>query len=54
MHDWFVGTRSGEWASMGVMSDGSYGIPQGINFSFPCEIVNGQYKIVQGLKFDEH
>jgi len=32
------------------MSDGSYGIPKGINFSFPVEISNGQYKIIQGLK----
>lgn len=46
MHDWFVGTKTGEWASMGIMSDGSYGVPKGINFSFPVEIQNGQYKIV--------
>lgn len=54
MHDWFNGTRQGEWVSMGVISDGSYGITAGINFSFPVEIVDGKWKIVQGLKFDDH
>jgi len=46
MHDWFVGTKPGEWVSMGIPSDGSYGVPEGLNFSFPVEIKNGQYKIV--------
>ena len=39
---------------MGIPSDGSYGIPEGLNFSFPVEIKDGVYKIVQGLKFDDH
>jgi malate/lactate dehydrogenase len=38
---------------MAVPSDGSYGIPEGLIFSFPVEIVNGQWKIVQGLELDE-
>lgn len=36
------------------MSDGSYGVPKEINFSFPVEIKDGKYKIIQGLKWDEH
>lgn len=54
IHDWLAGTRKGEYVAMGVASDGSYGIPAGLNFSFPVECSNGSYKIVQGLKFDEH
>lgn len=49
IHDWIVGTRPGEFVSMGVMSDGSYGIPKGINFSFPVTCKNGEWSIVQGL-----
>ncbi|OAD62736.1 Malate dehydrogenase, cytoplasmic [Eufriesea mexicana] len=47
MRDWWVGTKPGEWISMGVLSDGSYGIPKDIVFSFPVTVENGQYKIVQ-------
>lgn len=47
MKDWWCGTNEGEWTSMGVMSDGSYGIPQNIFFSFPVIIKDKQYKIVQ-------
>ena len=47
MRDWWIGTKPGEWVSMGVLSDGSYGIPRDIVFSFPVAIENGQYKIVQ-------
>ena len=53
MRDWWVGTKAGEWVSMGVLSDGSYGIPKDIVFSFPVAIENGQYKIVQGLPISE-
>ena len=53
MRDWWVGTKPGEWVSMGVLSDGSYGIPKDIVFSFPVTIENGQYKIVQGLPISE-
>ena len=49
MHDWIIGTRPGEFVSMGVMSDGSYGIPKGINFSFPVTCVNGEWSILHGL-----
>jgi len=49
MRDWAHGTN-GEWTSMGILSDGSYGVPKGIVFSYPVTIKNGQYQIVQGLK----
>lgn len=38
---------------MGVPSDGSYGVPEGLIFSFPCTVENGEWKIVQGLSIDE-
>lgn len=52
VRDWWLGT-SGSIVSMGVLSDGSYGIPKDIIFSFPVEIKNKQWKIVQGLKVDD-
>jgi len=52
VRDWFLGTSPGTWVSMGVMSDGSYDIPEGIIYSFPCTCENGEYKIVQDLKID--
>lgn len=51
MHDWWLGSK-GEWTTMGVPSDGSYGIPEGIIYGFPCTTENGDYKIVQGLEID--
>ena len=53
MHDWALGSKEGDWVSMGVPSDGSYGIPEGLMFSFPCTCQNGDYSIVQGLEIDE-
>ncbi|KAL5282008.1 MDH1.2 family protein [Megaselia abdita] len=53
MHDWWNGTQPGNYVSMGVISDGSYGAPKDIIFSFPVEIVNKKWKIVQGLKLDD-
>lgn len=53
MHDWWNGTQTGNYVSMGVFSDGSYGTPKDVIFSFPVEIVNKQWKIVQGLKLDD-
>lgn len=51
MHDWILGT-GGRWATMGVPSDGSYGIPEGTVFGFPVTTRNGEYDIVQGLDID--
>jgi len=52
VRDWFLGTPEGTWVSMAVPSDGSYGIPKGIIYSFPCVCGGGKYEIVQGLKVD--
>ncbi|KQV48963.1 malate dehydrogenase [Massilia sp. Root335] len=51
VRDWVLGTN-GKWTTMGVPSDGSYGIPEGIVFGFPVTTENGEYKIVQGLEID--
>lgn len=51
IHDWWLGSKGG-WTTMGVPSDGSYGIPEGIIFGFPCTTENGDYKIVQGIEID--
>jgi len=53
VHDWIVGTISGETVAMGVMSDGSYGVPKGLNFSFPVTCTNGHWRIVQGYDFND-
>ncbi|KAJ4800243.1 malate dehydrogenase [Rhynchospora pubera] len=53
MHDWILGTPKGTWVSMGVYSDGAYGIPAGIIYSFPVNCDKGEWSIVQGLKIDE-
>ena len=52
IRDWVLGAD--DWVTMGVPSDGSYGIPEGIIFGFPCECKNGSYKIVQGLEIDAY
>ena len=51
MHDWHHGTN-GKWTTMGIPSDGSYGIPEGTMFGFPVTVANGEYTIVQGLAID--
>jgi malate dehydrogenase len=50
---WALGTAEGDWVSMGVPSDGSYGIPAGLIYSYPVTCRNGEYQIVQGLAIDE-
>ena len=53
IHDWFLGTGDNTVVSMAVPSDGSYGIPEGLVYSFPCRITGAwKYEIVQGLKID--
>ena len=49
VRSWVLGTPQGDWVSMSVPSDGSYGVPEGIISSFPCTCANGKYSIVQGL-----
>ncbi|GAB4861946.1 hypothetical protein Ancab_037201 [Ancistrocladus abbreviatus] len=53
IRDWVLGTPKGTWVSMGVCSDGSYGIQPGLIYSFPVTCQKGQWSIVQGLKIDE-
>ncbi|MGA8851089.1 MAG: malate dehydrogenase [Aeromicrobium sp.] len=51
--DWLHGTPEGDWASMAVRSDGSYGIPEGLIYSYPVTTTNGNWEIVQGLEIDD-
>lgn len=53
MHDWVKGTPKNDWTSMAIPSDGSYGISEGLIYSFPVTCQNGDYSIVQGLEVDE-
>lgn len=53
MRDWVLGTPDGDWVSMSVPSDGSYGVQEGIISSFPCTVSNGEWSIVQGLEVNE-
>lgn len=52
IRDWVLGTN-GKWTTMGIPSDGSYGIPEGTMFGYPVTTANGEYSIVQGLPIDE-
>ena len=52
MRDWALGSN-GEWVTMGIPSDGSYGIPEGVMFGFPVTAENGEYQIVQDLQIDD-
>ena len=51
MRDWVLGTN-GQWVTMGIPSDGSYGIPKEVIYGYPVTCANGQYQIVQGLEID--
>jgi len=53
IRDWFRGSAQGDWVSMGIPSDGSYGIPEGVIYSYPVVCRGGHYEIVQGLAVDE-
>lgn len=54
MRDWVLGTPEGDWTSMGIPSDGSYGIEEGLIYSFPVTTKNGQYEIVQNLDISDY
>ncbi len=49
MHNWVYGTPDGDWVSMGVPADGSYGVAEGVIYGYPCTCRNGNYEIVKGL-----
>ncbi|KIX84574.1 malate dehydrogenase [Thermus filiformis] len=53
IRDWALGTPEGDWVSMAVVSDGSYGVPEGLVYSFPVRTKDGEYEIVQGLEINE-
>ena len=53
VRDWCLGVKGYSWTSASIMSDGSYGVPEGIISSFPCVSEGGEWKIVQGLEIDE-
>ena len=53
VHDWVAGTPDGDWVSMGVPSDGIYGVPEGLLCGFPVTCADGNYEIVQGLEIDD-
>ncbi len=53
MHDWALGSAEGDWVSMAVPAEGSYGIEEGIIYSYPVVCRNGDYEIVQGLEVND-
>ena len=53
MRSWALGTANGDWVSMGIYSDGSYGIQEGLIYSFPCTCKDGDWSIVQGLEVND-
>jgi malate dehydrogenase len=53
VHDWVAGTPAGDWVSMGIPSDGSYGVQEGLISGFPVTTASGSYEIVQGLELDD-
>ena len=53
VHDWVFGTKRNDWTSMGIPSDGSYDIPEGVIYSYPVVCKNGSYEIFQGLEINE-
>jgi malate dehydrogenase len=53
VHDWSLGTRDGDWISMGIPSDGSYGIPEGVLYGYPVTCKGGKYEIVKGIEISD-
>ena len=53
VRDWVSGTRDGDWVSMGIPSDGSYGIAEGVLYGYPCVCRGGQYEIVKGIDISD-
>jgi malate dehydrogenase len=53
VRDWVNGTPKGDWVSMGVPADGSYGIGEGVLFGYPCRCAGGKYEIIQGLELND-
>jgi len=53
VHDWVQGTPADDWVSMGIPSDGSYGVEEGLVSGFPCTAANGEWSIVGDLELDD-
>ena len=53
VHDWVLGSRDGDWVSMGIPSDGSYGIPEGVLYGYPVTCKGGKFEIVKGIEISE-
>jgi malate dehydrogenase len=53
MRDWALGTREGDWVSMGIPADGSYGIPEGVLYGYPVTCKGGNYEIVKGIEISD-
>jgi malate dehydrogenase len=53
VRDWVHGTPEGSWVSMGIPSDGSYGIPEGVLYGYPVTCRGGRIQIVQGIEVSE-
>ena len=53
VRDWVSGSKDGDWVTMGVPSDGSYGIPEGVIFGYPVTCRGGQYQVVKGIEVSE-
>jgi malate dehydrogenase len=53
VHDWSLGTRDGDWVSMGIPSDGSYGIPEGVLYGYPVTCKGGKYEIVKSIEISD-
>jgi len=53
VHDWALGTRDGDWVSMGIPSDGSYGIPEGVLYGYPVTCKGGKFEIVKGIEVSD-
>ncbi|MGH8765182.1 MAG: malate dehydrogenase [Burkholderiales bacterium] len=53
VRDWSLGTRDGDWVSMGIPSDGSYGIPEGVLYGYPVTCKGGKYEIVKGIEISD-
>jgi malate dehydrogenase len=54
MRDWVLGTPEGDWVSVGLASDGSYGVPEGLMSSYPCIARSGRWQVVQGLEIEDY
>jgi len=53
MRTWALGTAEGDWTSMGILSTGAYGVPEGLIYSFPCTCTGGIYSVVDGVNVND-